>query len=184
MGFLCDVNMKRNSKLQSIEDFKKKYSCSFIESQLQEKINEFIKSNENSIQEPFFNVHTKDKIFELLKKEERTILVNYFNSKKDIFLKDIQNTINSQMQTMYDFNQLTSDIINIENGSQVYKSKIIREIEIISKDKNSFRIDFLTIMVIGICGVGKSTLINKFLQLFEKNAAAPTGTGKYVTTKI
>ena len=38
-------------------------------------------------------------------------------------------------------------------------------------------------MVVGQSGVGKSTLINKFLKL-EGNEKAPTGTGKYITTEI
>jgi len=82
-----------------------------------------------------------------------------------------------------DFTELTSNLIQIENGEQIYKHKIIREIMKINDDKDSFRIDFLTIMLVGQSGVGKSTLINNFLKIKGKKAAQ-TGTGNYVTTEI
>ena len=184
MGVACyDSKAKRNSEINPRENFSKLFPCSYTENQLLEKINNFIRENENDIQESFFTEKTNDRIFELLKKEEKEILLNYFNSKKDSFINDIQNKLNEFDISTYDFNDLALKLINKEKGEQIYKNKIIREITKINNKEESFKIDYLSIMVVGICGVGKSTLINNFLKLVGRKKAK-TGTGKFVTTTI
>ena len=59
----------------------------------------------------------------------------------------------------------------------------MREIKKINENTNSFQINYLTVMLVGKSGVGKSTLINKFLKLSGKNKAK-TGTGNFQTTTI
>jgi len=148
-----------------------------------EKLNQFIEINENDIQDDFYKKHTSDPIFELLKSEEKQILIDYFYSKKNLLVNSIQNQLNALKENIGDFNDITSNIIKIENGEKVYKNKIKREISKINNNKNSFKIHFLSIMLVGQSGVGKSTLINNFLKLSGRKAAS-TGTGKYVTTEI
>ena len=185
MGVCSDekVKIKRNCNSKIEEDYQERYPCSYNENQLIEKINKFIATNENDIQDAFYKKQTNDPIFELLKKEEREILINYFNSKKNSLIDSIQNKLNALKGNIFGFNEITSNIIDVENGEKAYKNKIKREISKINNNKDSFKIDFLSIMLVGQSGVGKSTLINNFLKLSGRKAA-PKGTGKYVTTKI
>ena len=163
------------------EDFGKRYPSSYGDDELNQMIDRFIESSQNNKQESFFMKHTNDQAFELLKNEEKNILLNYFNSKKSIFITAIQNKING-LKLNDDYNQIIIDIIKIEEGERIYKDKIIREITKINNDINKFKIDFLTIMLVGQSGVGKSTLINQFLKLKGKEKAK-TGTGEFVTTE-
>ena len=59
----------------------------------------------------------------------------------------------------------------------------MREIEEINKKEESFKINNLTVLLVGKSGVGKSTLINKILRLKGENRAK-TGTGNFQTTNI
>ena len=158
-----------------VDDFAKRYPITCTEIQLNEKINKFIKDTENDIQESFFKEHTNDKAFELLKKEERKFLVDYLNTKKTLLITDLNNKLNEFRQIVNNFDDLTTKLI--------YKNKMKREIDKINKKLESFKIDYLSIILVGQSGVGKSTLINNFLKLKGRKAAA-TGTGGYVTQNI
>ena len=74
-------------------------------------------------------------------------------------------------------------MIKEENGANIYEEKIKREINNINENENCFKIDNLTIMLVGKRGVGKSTLINQFLKL-EGSKKAKTGVGSFQTTII
>ena len=121
-------------------------------------------------------------MFELLKTEEKKLLINFFNLNKNTLTSNVQNKLRELENKHYDFNDLSTNIINIENGEKIYKQKIVREITKINEDRDSFRIDYLTVMLVGQSGVGKSTLINQFLKLKGRNRAR-TGTGTFVTTE-
>ena len=183
MSSCYGIKCKRITVLNLLENFEKKYPCSYTQNKLLDLVNNFIKENENDIQESFFKEKTNDEIFELLKNEEKQILLDFFNSKIVNFRNDIQNKLNQLNANGLDYNDLALKLINIEKGEQIYINKIIKEINKINNKEDSFKIDFLSIMIVGICGVGKSTLINNFLKL-EGNKRAKTGTGKYVTTNI
>ena len=172
-----------NKKKALIDDFAKRYPITCTENQLNEKINKFIEDTENDIQESFFKENTNDMAFELLKKEERKFLVNYLNTKKTLLTTDLNNKLNEFRQIVNNFDELTTKTINCENGEKIYKNKMKREIEKINKKLESFKIDYLSIILVGQSGVGKSTLINNFLKLKGRKVAA-TGTGRYVTQTI
>ena len=78
---------------------------------------------------------------------------------------------------------LAENIITNEEGEQVYLNEIKNEIRNIEKNRELFKIDYITVMLVGKSGVGKSTLINNLLQLNHSNEA-PTGTGNFQTTEI
>ena len=165
MGCLTVQTVKLNRLAMNFS----KNPCSYTEQQLIEKLDNFIKINENDIQASFYNKITDDKIFELLKKDEKKLILDYFNSQKKIYINDVHNQLNIAQGMIRDnFEEISQNIITGEQGEQIYKMKINREIEKINRDLNSFRIDFLTVMLVGQSGVGKSTLINKFLKLKKK----------------
>ena len=53
----------------------------------------------------------------------------------------------------------------------IYTDKVMKEIAKIDKNKDLFKIEYLTILVIGKKGAGKSTLINEILNLKPSNNA-------------
>lgn len=180
----CVCGKRKEIKINKlVDDFAKRYPITCTEIQLNEKINKFIKDTENDIQESFFKEHTNDKAFELLKKEERKFLVDYLNTKKTLLITDLNNKLNEFRQIVNNFDDLTTKLINCEKGEKIYKNKMKREIDKINKKLESFKIDYLSIILVGQSGVGKSTLINNFLKLKGRKAAA-TGTGGYVTQNI
>jgi GTP-binding protein EngB required for normal cell division len=180
---VCGKKRKEIKINKLVDDFAERYPITCTEIQLNEKINKYIKDTENDIQESFFKENTNDMAFELLKKEERKFLVNYLNTKKTLLTTDLNNKLNEFRQIVNNFDELTTKTINCENGEKIYKNKMKREIEKINKKLESFKIDYLSIILVGQSGVGKSTLINNFLKLKGRKVAA-TGTGRYVTQNI
>ena len=69
---------------------------------------------------------------------------------------------------------LIKQIISNEGGKERIKQKIKNEIEYIKNNKEIFKIEYLTIMIIGITGTGKSTLVNSILKL-KGSERAPEG---------
>jgi predicted GTPase len=63
---------------------------------------------------------------------------------------------------------LVSQIISNENGNEIYKNKIKKQISKIKEDEKSISINHLTILLTGKSGTGKSTLINVLLKLKKK----------------
>ena len=79
------------------------------------------------------------------------------------------------------FNGLAVQLLNEENYFDIYKEKVKNEITKIKKDEKSFEINYLTIILIGKSGVGKSTLINSLLQ-FKGKKEIEHGVGGICTT--
>jgi ABC-type glutathione transport system ATPase component len=118
---------------------------------------------------------TNDDVFNLLINNEKEELLKFFNSNKPSFINSLpfNNKINSS------FKEQVSALIYTENAIDVYSDKIKQEISKISKNKNEFEIQYLTVMLVGKSGVGKSTLINGIL----KGEYAKGGIGKFQTIK-
>lgn len=65
---------------------------------------------------------------------------------------------------------IISRLMELEKGYDIYEKRLKNEIKKIGENENEFNIKYLTIMLLGKSGVGKSTLINQFLKLKEKKA--------------
>ena len=122
-----------------------------------------------------------DPAFNELKKQEKNVLLENLKL-KDNFIKTFENAIKSKTIPLYNNKDLVSEFIETEKGEDAFQTKIEQCIEKIQKTKADYQIKYLTVMLVGKSGVGKSTLINSVLQL-EKGSKAKTGTGKFVTIK-
>jgi len=111
--------------------------------------------------------NSKDKVFNSLKELEKEELRKLFENK----VKDYENKIlkggklNLHIENKI-YNEI-SKIIKYENTEEIFKKKIIDEINIVKEDDSKFQIEHLTILLIGRKGVGKSTLIKYILDLNE-----------------
>jgi predicted GTPase len=65
---------------------------------------------------------------------------------------------------------LTKQILINEDGRNNFDSKIKKEINLLKQEKNFLLIDYLTIMILGLTGVGKSTMVNFLLKLKKPDA--------------
>ena len=112
------------------------------------------------------------------KKYEEKKLTAYFSNKKDRFREIINNYF---LRTNAEIpNNIINNLLEVEKAYHIYKEKIQNEIQNIYTDKKKFNIEYLTVMILGKSGVGKSTLINQFLKLKGGNQAK-TGVGKFQT---
>ena len=68
-----------------------------------------------------------------------------------------------------DKNNLKETIIKNEETEKVMEKKIINEIEKIKKDNEQHKIKHLKIVLVGINGIGKTTLTNYIFELDERN---------------
>ena len=159
-------NNERNSKI-------------YTEEEANDLFKEFI--NSNQIQAFFHNAKTSDICFNQLKKEEKKKLVNYFNSKKGFYQKMIDSKL--RQSNIPNHKGLVKNFMSLESARKGYNYKIEECIKKIEKNENSYKIEYLTVMLVGKSGVGKSTLINNVLKL-NQGKKAKTGTGKFQTVKM
>ena len=111
--------------------------------------------------------NSKDKVFNSLKELEKEELREIFENK----VKDYENKVLKEGKLNLNienkiYNEI-SNIIKYENTEEIFKKKIIDEINMVKKDDTKFQIEHLTILLIGRKGVGKSTLIKYILDLNE-----------------
>lgn len=123
-----------------------------------------------------------DLTFAQIQKYEEEKLSTCFLGKKDQFKGKIYDYFLGDILEQI---HITDNLIEIENGYDIYEKKIKNKIEEIYESKDEFSIKYLTIMILGKSGVGKSTLINQFLKL-KTGQRAQTGIGEFQTidTKV
>ena len=180
-----DSNENNNKDLAVIrrsESFKKKYPCKYKMSELNTHLRNFLKKEQ--IQDGFFDkLEEDDPALMSLKEKEKKDLTNFFRSNQSNMVDDLSSKISNILNEKIYFNNMVNKLFKIEKASEIYGEKIKNEIINIEKNKHEFEIKYLTVMIVGKSGVGKSTLINNLLKL-QGDARAKIGTGNYVTLNI
>ena len=153
----------------------------FDEKSINDNFNQYVFGDHRIIDDIGNNYIQNDKIFQIIRKEEKDILFNsFYKSKK----KEFQDSMLSYLKGQnLDFaTTLTRQILINEKGKEVFDTKIKDEINDLKHKADFLRIKNLTIMILGVTGAGKSTLINSLLQL-KGHKAAKVGRGRIVTTE-
>lgn len=128
------------------------------------------------------NYDLNDPIFKLIKKEEVDLLTKFYISKKTEYSNDMNSYLGAQNINFA--NQLTKQIISIEGGRDIYDQKIENEINFIKNREDLFKINYLTILIMGTCGTGKSTLVNSLLKLRPGKEGPEVGRGRPITQEV
>lgn len=92
------------------------------------------------------NFNLNDHVFQSINKEERDILEKYYKSRK----KEFENNMNIYLekQNLNFITLLTRQIISNEGGREKLEGSIKAEIQKISNNKDSQKIEYLTVMII------------------------------------
>ena len=88
-------------------------------------------------------------------------LINFFNTKQNEFIKTIDKEY--QNKKVFFEENIIKNVIKKENISSIYNNQIENLINNL-KTKNIFSIDYITILVAGKAGVGKTTLISAMIE--------------------
>ena len=181
MGVCNQTTNRRNKNVINSND-KDKFECKFTLEELNEKLNNFYNDFEIIKNKDLNKNNYMDLTFAQIQKYEEEKLSTCFLGKKDQFKGKIYDYF---LEDILEQICITDNLIEIENGYDIYEKKIKNKIEEIYESKDEFSIKYLTIMILGKSGVGKSTLINQFLKL-KRGQRAQTGIGEFQTidTKV
>ena len=117
-------------------------------------------------QESELNLNTDDIPLKTMNKYIKNDLMIFFNSKKKEFIRNhIDNTFGYKSFS-FDSN-IIKNILQEEKYDLIYQKKFNDEFEILINDNNFTKLDYITVIVIGKSGIGKSTLINHMLKLLK-----------------
>jgi hypothetical protein len=126
-------------------------------------------------QESDFNKKTNDIPRNKLNEYIRNDLKNFFDTNKKDFIKNKIDNIYFKKNFNFEIN-IIKDILKEEKFKSIYLNKFNEEFELLIQNNNITKIDYLTIIIVGKSGVGKSTLINNMLKLEgEKKAQTDIG---------
>ena len=167
-----DIN-KKVSKIENKKNeekwfpFKSK-NFKYLSSESQNSLTGFME-NKFEYQDSYFRKKdSSDNVFESIKNYQLQDLISFFESKKKYFIEDINNTY--KLKNINPDKIYISKIISSKQFIDIYMNKIKREINEIKNKKELCKIDYLSIIIIGRSGVGKSTLTNAMI----KEKLAPT----------
>ena len=142
----------------------------------EEKLNEFMNNFIFQMENECFPEHNDDQVYSSLMKLYKENLINYFYSNiNNLILKikqQFEDNINKEKNT-------ETDIKEIINNSDFFSKTMIEAIEKLKTDKRN-TINYLTVILVGETGVGKSTLIN---AIFLEDVAK-TGVVEIVTKEM
>ena len=141
------------------------------------KDNEFFKKflQNLEIQDSFFKLENDDQIFVDLKNDIKKDLINFLNQKKIDFIQNIHK-IYSKNKFPLD-KAIIQKIVEKEKISLIYETRIKNKFDKINNDMNLTNINYMTVLVLGRSGIGKSSLINALL----KKEVAHTKVGFFCT---
>ena len=105
---------------------------------------------------------------------------NFYQSKKEEFHTNMNTYLHGQ--DLHFIPKLTKQLISNEGGRKTLERKIMDQIQEINNNEDAHKINYLTVMILGKTGTGKSTLVNNMLKL-EGSKKAKTGMGKRITIK-
>ena len=181
MGVCNQTTNRRNKNVINSND-KDKFECKFTLEELNEKLNNFYNDFEIIKNKDLNKNNYMDLTFAQIQKYEEEKLSTCFLGKKDQFKGKIYDYFLGDILEQI---HITDNLIEIENGYDIFEKKIKNKIEEICESRDEFSIKYLTIMILGKSGVGKSTLINQFLKL-KTGQRAQTGIGEFQTidTKV
>jgi predicted GTPase len=156
MGSICE------SKSNKIPNIRNDYLTDNFDIEEQTlKFNNFI--FEDNIQDFIDKKYDlNDPIFRLIRADEKKILEKFYRANKN----DMQNDMTLFLKKNQNINfitMLTKQIISNENGKGIFQQKIKDEIQEIYNNEDDSKINYLTIMILGKTGVGKSCLVNNIL---------------------
>ena len=132
--------------------------------------------NDIEKQNSFVDQESEDKIFKSLNSNINKDLLIFINQNKKDFISFGIDKIYGDNKFSFKTN-ICSDIIINQNFKSIYESKLINEFDLLINNNEFTKIDYLTILIIGKSGVGKSTLVNCML----KGELAQEGVGFIVT---
>ena len=153
------------------------HNFNYLDNNIKNLLNNFIQKIE--YKDFYFNLNSKDdKIFEQLKEYIKKDLTIFFNSTKKNFIYNLDREYNKNKLSC---NSIPiSKILEEEDALLNYKDKINIEFNRLKEDTNFAKIDYISILIVGRCGVGKSTLINSILK-FEIGKNEETNLSKMIT---
>ena len=177
MGNCCESkNELRGEQIKNPKPLNKYNSA-----EIKQRFNDYI--FKDNIQDfTIKNYDLNDPIFKLIKKEEVDLLTKFYISKKTEYSNDMNSYLGAQNINFA--NQLTKQIISIEGGRDIYDQKIEDEINLIKNREDLFKINYLTILIMGTSGTGKSTLVNSLLKLRPGKDGPKVGRGKVTTQEV
>ena len=163
MGTVCD-SKNDHSNPNNESDIGGKYRVSELPQKFKKII--FEDKIQDFLDKKYIN---EDPVFQLIRNEEKKILFQFYQSKKNNFLMNMNSYFDERNLNFIP--ELTKPIISIEHGKEILEKKIKREIMEINDNENADKIDYLTIMILGQNGTGKSTLVNALLKLEGRERA-------------
>ena len=177
MGNCCESkNELREKQIKNTKPLNKYNSA-----EIKQRFNDYI--FKDNIQDfTIKNYDLNDPIFKLIKKEEVDLLTKFYISKKTEYSNDMNSYLGAQNINFA--NQLTKQIISIEGGRDIYDQKIENEINFIKNREDLFKINYLTILIMGTSGTGKSTLVNSLLKLRPGKDGPKVGRGRPITQEV
>ena len=126
------------------------------------------------IQDTFFIKKTNDQIFSNFKEYMKNDLIIFLNKKKSEFITNIDKSYQNKQIPFED--KIIPKIFENENISSIYDKLIETEINELNNNLGLITIDYITILVVGRSGIGKSILISAMTD-----HPAPNGVGFRVT---